>query len=61
MFVWTVLLGGPLILPLALMFRSDLPHALAEIGLVVGVLSLFLSICATEAIGVAPASKRATE
>ena len=51
MAIWAVLLGGPLVLPLALLLRSDLPLLLAEALLVVGVLGLFLSICATEAVG----------
>ena len=51
MMVWAVLLGGPLLLPLAFLLRTDLPHLVAEALLVAGVLGLFLSICATEAVG----------
>lgn len=61
MFVWAVLLLGPLVLPLALLFRADLPHVAAELALILGVLSLFLAICATEAVGVSPARKRTNE
>ena len=32
MAVWALLLGGPLVLPLALLFRPDLPPTLAEVG-----------------------------
>lgn len=51
MFVWAVLLGGPLVLPLALLLRPDLPIVVAEGLLVLGVIGLFLAICATEATG----------
>lgn len=51
MVVWAVLLGGPLILPLALLLRSDLPTLAAECLLLLGVVTLFLAICATETLG----------
>ncbi|MDB5591848.1 hypothetical protein [Enterovirga sp.] len=51
MFVWTLLIGGPLVLPLALWLRTDVPELLAEALLMGGVLGLFLAICATEAVG----------
>ena len=52
MFVWASLLGGPLVLPLAFWLRPDIPHAVAEGLLILGVLGMFLAICATEALGV---------
>ena len=61
MFVWGVLLGGPLILPLALLLRSDLPHIAGEALLVLGVISLFLAICATEAVGGTPRRNEAAD
>ena len=51
MFVWTVIVGGPLMLPLAVMMRADVPELIAEALMVAGVIGLFLAICATEAVG----------
>ncbi|WP_375458158.1 hypothetical protein [uncultured Enterovirga sp.] len=51
MLIWTVLLGGPLMLPLALMMRADVPELIAEAMVVAGVIGLFLAICATEVVG----------
>lgn len=59
MAVWAVLLGGPLVLPLALLLRSDMPQIVAEALLILGVLGLFLSICATEVVGNKSAQRQA--
>lgn len=59
MAIWAVLLGGPLLLPVALLLRSDVPLFVAEVLLVAGVLGVFLSICATEAVGSGSAQRQA--
>lgn len=51
MFVWALVLVGPTVLPLALLLRPDLPQPAAEALLILGVLTLFLAICATEVVG----------
>ena len=58
MFAWSVLLTGPVMLPLALLLRSDVSEIAAEAMLVAGVLGLFLAICATEALGTTPARSK---
>lgn len=58
---WAILLAGPTILPLAMVFRPDLPNTVAEALLVLGVVSLFLAICAAEAVGSGKAGRGRTE
>ena len=51
MAVWSVLLLGPVLLPVAFLLRSDLSPLIAEGLLLLGVVGLFLSICAADSIG----------
>ena len=59
MYIWAVLIGGSLLLPVATVFRTDMPQLAAETLSVVGVLGLFLAICATEVVGTGAARREA--
>lgn len=58
MLFWTLLVGGSLVLPFSILYRTDLPPLAAELLSLLGVISLFLAICAAETVGARPAPQK---
>ena len=51
MLIWAVVVAGPLVLPASLMFGSAIPEGAEQALQTVGVVTLFLAICALDGLG----------